>query len=148
VAELADLDDVQEAALQRLVALVTEATTEIVRVHMEVEDNINEMPALVLQDEGMWDERIGGGESDVSWDIRMKVFLQRSDLGEAHAKARRIRAKLISRLATDITLAGNADRTMWEEPIAIDRSDEYAGTPYLVINGLYRVYLKLTVTYT
>lgn len=134
------LKDTQQTALDNLAALLTEATTGLRKVHTDPPGGIGALPCLVILDEGLTENRHGQWR-ELLWDLRLQVYVQVGKLEQAVKKTRDIRADLIDRLGTDITLGGVVRNTLWiEEPKLLGLAwgeIEYAG-----VDGVYRLVLR------
>lgn len=143
------LDVAQQAALEALQALVTEEETGFARVHLDPKDAYNEFPCLVIEDdEGMLEERTGGGLRDVLWPLHLLGYVQRGDLADSHKQARSLRARLIDRLGSDIKLGGNVKVTRWREPGLQIVKAEVGNVEYVGLDGVYELIFQATRTYT
>lgn len=136
----------QQAALDRLAALVTVGTTGIQRVYTDPPTKIEELPALVVFDDGMQPVRAGQWQ-EIEWRWKLQVFVQIGTLELALKKVRDIRGDLIDRLDTDITLNGTVSRTLFVAPLRLVEI-KWAGVDYAGIDGTYQLFLKSGKAYS
>ena len=141
------LKDTQQEALEYLRSWISPATTGILHVDIDAADAINELPILVIFDEGMLDRRVpGSGRRELEWDLQLQVFVQLSDLATAMRKCRDIRGDLIDRLGKSLTLGHVVSRTVWKEGLkAVDL--EYGGVKYAGLTGVLTLILNDAFSY-
>lgn len=117
------LDTQQQAALEYLRTITTKEETGFEHVYIDPADSYPAKPCLVLEDgdDGMRDERLGGGGDNVYWSLQISGFCARGDLSSAHAACRSMRARLVDVWGRKehITLGGNCSRCYWEGGVAL-----------------------------
>lgn len=134
------LKDSQQSALDNLATLLTEATTGLKRVHKDQTDALSELPALVLFDAGLIEERQGQWR-EMIWTLTLRAFVQIGKLETAMAKVRDVRADLVDQLGTDITLGGAVSNTFWQTPMTLVPL-EYNGIDYAGCEGNYALVIR------
>lgn len=138
------LADAQDTALANLQSLLTKATTELERVYIDAPGQINELPCLVVFDLGMTEQRAGQWR-EILWDLDLVVYVAESN-PEAVKRARTIRAKVIDRLATDITLSGAVSASLWQSPFRLVGL-QYGSINYDGARGTYRLVIREAKAY-
>lgn len=130
----------QQTALDNLVALLTEATTGLKRVHTDPPDALSELPALIIFDRGVTEVRHGQWR-ELRWDLGLTAFVQLGKLSDALQKVRDLRGDLIDRLGTDITLDGAVERTTWATAVQVTAA-EWNRREYAACEGVYTLWIR------
>jgi hypothetical protein len=144
---LIPLKTIQKNAIDNLTALMTFEATEIVRVYFEPQGAINELPALLIFDEGMTELRPGNARREIEWHLRLQVLAQEGDSVEAYELARDIRANLVDKLGEDITLGGVVQRTTWRDPIQL-LNLRWGDADHAGVDGVYTIWLNDSRTFS
>lgn len=136
----------QNSALAALAALLTEATTGLRYVYTDHPDSIL-VPCMVVRDVGCIERREGQWRV-VEWDLEFSIYTPLSpNTPKAYARARDIRADVIDRLGTDITLGGMVSNSYWLDAVRLTAlrwggTDEDGGIAYAGAIGTYRLVIK------
>lgn len=135
----------QDTALANLQTLLTLASTGLRHRYTDMPDSINDLPALVMVDRGMMENRHGQWR-EIEWDIEFQLFVQIGTLARALETCRDIRADIIDQLGTDITLGGAVTNSYWREPMRLTGL-ELATVEYAGVTGIYTLVIKEARTF-
>ncbi len=146
------LKDSQKNALANLSTLLkAEPSLGIREVHTDVPGNISPTCCVVRESpDGGMEEQRGPQWRIVRWDLDLDFYIAESRLVQGQQAARDLRADVLDRLATDITLGGKVSnsqpRGLWRIADLAWGKDE--GSPvYVAIRGGLTLWIKEAVSY-
>lgn len=135
------LKTTQQTALDNLAALLTEATTGLRKVYIDLPDAIV-TPCLIVADNQECIERRLAQWREIEWDLEFRVYVQQSQgLARAYDKARDIRGDLMDRLGTDVTLSTAISRSFWKQGPRITGL-QWGTVDHVGILGIYTLIIR------